>query len=79
MKNAEDSTFLHQQDDSPKASSQKPGISQHGAQCVLKICIEIGQVEDKSFSCLPLLSTANELYLKIISLRNRKKFRKDLT
>lgn len=46
------SLFLHELGDSQRAISQKPGISRHGVQPVLKTFKESGQVEDKRTSDL---------------------------
>ena len=49
-------------------------ISQHGVQCVLKTFEETGQEEDKRRSVRPKkLSTADEQYLKVMSLKKEKK------
>ncbi|KAL3974221.1 trafficking protein particle complex subunit 2 [Sarotherodon galilaeus] len=72
--------LLHQQGEPQRTISRKLGISRHGVQCVLKKFQQTGQVEDKRRSGRPKkLSTADEQYLKVMSLRNRKRSSKDLT
>ena len=65
--------LLHQQGLSQTKSSEQTGVSRCAVQALLKKHKETGNVEDHRHSGRPRkLSAADEKYIKLISLRNRK-------
>ena len=67
-------SVLHEQEKSQAKISRQTGVSRCGIQALLKKHQETGQVEDKPRSGWPRkLTNSDEKYLKVTSLRDRKK------
>ena len=72
--------ILHKEGYSQRAIHQKLGISRGGIQHTIKKFEETGQVDDLERNGRPRkLSKSDEHFLKVTSLRNRKKSSKELT
>lgn len=71
---------MHQHGDSQIVINWKVGMFQHGVQYILKRLGRTEQVENKRRNSKPkIISTADEQYLKVVSLINMKKSSKDMT